>query len=172
MMKFATCILALALAASTRPAGAFAPPNSARAPRSPALCASEGDESAFVADVDADEADAAFDAVEKMGRGAAKVSPRAATGRGRVATVAARERRGRRGVRVGGSAGARAGRAGECVRVDLCDKPSRNDLLALRLPAASVAIACVSPSANCTGQSATAQHLELDLSPPWGNSAS
>lgn len=72
MMKFATCILALALAASTRPAGAFAPPNSARAPRSPALCASEGDESAFVADVDADEADAAFDAVEKMGRGAAK----------------------------------------------------------------------------------------------------
>jgi hypothetical protein len=100
MMKFATCILALALAASTRPTGAFAPPNSARAPRSPALCASEGDGSAFVADVDADEADAAFDAVEKMGRGAAKVSPRAATGRGRVATVAAWERRGRRGVRL------------------------------------------------------------------------
>ena len=34
---------------------------------------SDGEESAFVADVDAGEGDKTFDAVEKMGRGAAKV---------------------------------------------------------------------------------------------------
>jgi len=75
-----TCTLALALAASTT--DAFAPPSNplVRTQQcSPRLFMSETEtpESAFVADVpeagEAKEDDKTFDAVEKMGRGAAKV---------------------------------------------------------------------------------------------------
>lgn len=75
-----TCTLALALAAST--ADAFAPPSNplvGTAQCSPRLFMSETEtpESAFVADVPEvaveKEDDKTFEAVEKMGRGAAKV---------------------------------------------------------------------------------------------------
>lgn len=79
MMKISAYTLALALAASMSTTDAFAPSNTAIVSSRPQECSSvqfmaegESPESAFVADVDADEADKAFDAVEKMGRGAAK----------------------------------------------------------------------------------------------------
>lgn len=81
MMKI-TATVALALAASTSTSSAFVTPNAAVVSR-PQQCTqtvqfmseSETTESAFVADVDApaEEGDKTFDAVEKMGRGAAKV---------------------------------------------------------------------------------------------------
>ncbi len=84
-MKIAATLVAL-VAVSTRTADAFVTPNTAAAripqqqtqqQRCSARFMSEGDstESAFVADVDVvePEDDKAFDAVEKMGKGAAKV---------------------------------------------------------------------------------------------------
>jgi len=77
MMKISAYTLAIVLAASTaNKSSAFTSPNTAIVSRPTtescsAVFMSE-EESAFVADVSADEADAAFDAVEKMGRGAAK----------------------------------------------------------------------------------------------------
>lgn len=73
-----TLVIALAASASTT-TDAFAGPNNALAPSRPLercpsvrTFMSDGEESAFVADVDAGEGDKTFDAVEKMGRGAAK----------------------------------------------------------------------------------------------------
>lgn len=79
-MKLSAYAISLALAALTSTASAFAPPTAATLSR-PQQCSSarpmaEGEpESAFVADVAApaaEEDDKTFDAVEKMGRGAAK----------------------------------------------------------------------------------------------------
>mmetsp|Transcript_15014 Transcript_15014/g.32763 ORF Transcript_15014/g.32763 Transcript_15014/m.32763 type:complete len:233 (+) Transcript_15014:250-948(+) len=77
MMKISAYTLAIALSA-TSTTDAFAPPNTAHISRPQEQCpsarfmAEEETSSAFVADVDAAEADKAFEAVEKMGRGAAK----------------------------------------------------------------------------------------------------
>mmetsp|Transcript_9579 Transcript_9579/g.20755 ORF Transcript_9579/g.20755 Transcript_9579/m.20755 type:complete len:232 (-) Transcript_9579:195-890(-) len=76
MMKISAYTLAIVLAASTaNTSTAFTSPNTAIVSRPTEQCSAvfmSEEESAFVADVSADEADAAFDAVEKMGRGAAK----------------------------------------------------------------------------------------------------
>jgi len=74
-MKISACTLALALAASST--SAFVTPNTAvtfmqqQQPQCARFMA-EGDDSAFVADEVVETPDATFDAVEKMGRGAAK----------------------------------------------------------------------------------------------------
>lgn len=80
MMKISAYTLAIVLAASSaNKSSAFTSPNTAIVSRPTEPCSSvqrfmseEEESSAFIADVSDDEADAAFDAVEKMGRGAAK----------------------------------------------------------------------------------------------------
>jgi len=85
MMKYSACILAIALA-TTQQTNAFTTPNNKVVSRPQQSCSSiymsdtetetATTDSAFVADVDtgvAPDTDKTFDAVEKMGRGAAKI---------------------------------------------------------------------------------------------------